>query len=119
MAPERITDPDEIRRLVAEHGRWWHEIELSPGIVTPGDDSLLLPDGRVTTLEKVDPVLTTIPLWQAYPGDSLNGDFTNCFAPNARALAVALEESQFRVEGSRTVSMGGYVRATAVSDART
>src|SRR5205823_15040310 len=39
MAPERITDPDEIRRLVAEHGRWWHEIELSPGIVTPGDDS--------------------------------------------------------------------------------
>ena len=39
MAPERITDPDEIRRLVAEHGRWWHEIELAPGIVTPGDDS--------------------------------------------------------------------------------
>jgi tRNA (mo5U34)-methyltransferase len=244
MAPERITDPDEIRRLVAAHGRWWHEIELAPGIVTPGDDSnrmklpildelglpsdltgvraldvgcsdgffsfelerrgasvlaidfvpethtgfatarrilgssveyrmanvysltpdefgafdlvlflgvlyhlrkplaaldalrsvmkegaslfvgtmlideyLLLPDGRVTTLAKVNPVLTTIPLWQAYSGDSLNGDFTNCFAPNSRALTVALEESQFRVERSRTVSMGGYVRATAVSDA--
>ena len=82
------------------------------------DEYLLLPDGRVTTLAKVNPVLATIPLWQAYSGDSLNGDFTNCFAPNSRALTVALEESQFRVERSRTVSMGGYVRATAVSDAR-
>jgi len=35
----RITDPDEIRRQVAQYGRWWHEIELAPGIVTPGDDS--------------------------------------------------------------------------------
>jgi hypothetical protein len=34
-----ITDPDEIRRRVAAHGRWWHSIELAPGIVTPGDDS--------------------------------------------------------------------------------
>ncbi len=34
-----ITDSDEIRRRIAEHGRWWHEIELAPGIVTPGDDS--------------------------------------------------------------------------------
>jgi hypothetical protein len=64
----------------------------------------------------VNPVLATIPLWQAYPGDSLNGDFTNCFAPNSRALATALEECQFRVERSTTVSMGGYVGATAISD---
>lgn len=34
-----ITDPTVIRRLIAEHGRWWHEIEVAPGIVTPGDDS--------------------------------------------------------------------------------
>ena len=34
-----ITDPTEIRRLIEEHGRWWHEIELAPGVVTPGDDS--------------------------------------------------------------------------------
>ena len=32
----RITDPATIRDLIAEHGRWWHEIELAPGIVTPG-----------------------------------------------------------------------------------
>jgi len=34
-----ITDVPTIQRLIAEHGRWWHEIELAPGVVTPGDDS--------------------------------------------------------------------------------
>jgi len=239
----KITDPDEIRHLIEQHGRWWHEIELAPGIVTPGDDSnrmklplldalglpqdlrgsraldigcsdgffsfaleergadvvaidfvpehysgfatarkildsrvdyrmdnvynlspenygefdvvlflgvlyhlrkplaaldairsvmkpgaqlfvgtmlideyFLLPDGTVTTLDAVNPLLKTIPLWQAYPGDSLNGDFTNCFAPNRRALEVALTEAQFRVENTHIVSMGGYARATATVD---
>jgi len=241
----RITDPQKIRDLIAEHGRWWHEIELAPGIVTPGDDSnrmklpileslglpaqmtgmraldigcsdgyftfemerrgasvvaidfvpetytgfatarkilgssaeyrmdnvynltpetygqfdivlfmgvlyhlrkplaaldairsvlktggqlfvgtmmideyFQLPDGSVTTLDAVNPLLKTVPLWQAYPGDSLNGDFTNCSAPNRRALEVALEEAQFRVEQFQTVSMGGYARAEAVEDSR-
>src|SRR5512139_3704442 len=35
----RLTDRAEIERLVKQHGRWWHEIELAPGLVTPGDDS--------------------------------------------------------------------------------
>ena len=34
-----ITDPALIRKMIADHGRWWHEIEVAPGIVTPGDDS--------------------------------------------------------------------------------
>ena len=239
----RITDRDEIRRLIAEHGRWWHEIEVAPGIVTPGDDSnrmklpildelgfpksmkgmraldigcsdgyfsfemerrgaavvaidfvpetytgfatvrtilgsaieyrmdnvynltpesygtfdvvlfmgvlyhlrkplaaldsirgvmkpgaqlfvgtmmideyFLLPDGTVTTLEAVNPILKNVPLWQAYPRDTLNGDCTNCFAPNLRGLEAALQEAQFAVDATRTVSMGGYVRATAIRD---
>lgn len=238
-----ITDPAQIRELIRQHGRWWHEIEVAPGIVTPGDDSnrmklpildrlgfpadmrglraldigcsdgyfsfemekrgaevtaidfvpeeytgfavarrilgsaatyrmdnvynltpegygqfdvvlfmgvlyhlrkplaaldairsvmkpgarlfvgtmlideyFLLPDGSVTTLAAVNPLLASVPLWQAYPGDSLNGDFTNCFAPNRRALEVALEEAQFRVDAFEVVSMGGYARATAVVD---
>jgi tRNA (mo5U34)-methyltransferase len=240
-----ITDHAEIQRLIADHGRWWHEIEFAPGLVTPGDDSnrgklpildslgfpqqmagfraldigcsdgyfafemehrgadvtaidfvpenytgfatarrilgsqvayrmdnvynlspetygnfdivlfmgilyhlrkplaaldairsvmkpggqlfvgtmmideyFLLPDGTVTSLEAVNPILKTVPLWQMYPGDSLNGDFTNCFAPNQRALEVALQEAQFRVEVLRTVSMGGYARAVAIQDER-
>jgi len=238
-------NPDKIRRLIAEHGRWWHEIELAPGIVTPGDDSnrmklpildalglprdlhgkraldigtsdgyfafelekrgaavtaidfvpetytgfatarkilgsrvdyrmqnvytlnpvsyrlfdvvlflgvlyhlrkplaaldairsvmkegaqlfvgtmlideyFLLPDGSTTTLDAVNPLLKNVPLWQFYPGDSLNGDYTNVFAPNRRALEAALAESQFRVDDFRIVSMGGYARASAIADSR-
>ena len=242
---DRITDEATIRRLIAEHGRWWHEIEVAPGIVTPGDDSnrmklpildaiglpasmkgmraldigcsdgyfsfemerrgadvlaidfvpdtytgfatakqilgsraeyrmdnvygltpakygafdvvllmgvlyhlrkplaaldsvravmkegaqlfvgtmlidefVQMPDGSVTTLEALNPALRSIPLWQAYPRDSLNGDYTNVSAPNRRALEVALEEAQFRVDAFQIVSMGGYARATAVVDER-
>lgn len=34
-----MMDRELIKRLVDEHGRWFHEIELAPGIVTPGEDS--------------------------------------------------------------------------------
>jgi tRNA (mo5U34)-methyltransferase len=242
---KRMTDRNAIAQLVAGHGRWWHEIEVAPGMITPGDDSnrmklpildqlglpatlsgqrvldigcsdgffsfemekrgadvvaidfvpetysgfstartilgseveyrmdnvynlnpaaygsfdvvlflgvlyhlrkplaaldairsvmkngaqlfvgtmlideyVLVPDNSVTTLDQLNPLLRTIPLWQSYPADSLNGDFTNCFAPNTRALHVALEEAQFRIDAESVVSMGGYVRATAVEDAR-
>ena len=238
-------DRDEIQRLIAEHGRWWHEIEVAPGIVTPGDDSnrmklpileelglprdlrgkraldigtsdgyfafelekrgaevtaidfvpetysgfatarkilgsgvdyrmdnvynlkaeaygqfdivlflgvlyhlrkplaaldairsvmhegaqvyvgtmlideyFLLPDGSTTTLDALSPLLKNVPLWQFYPGDALNGDYTNAFAPNRRALEAALQEAQFRVDDVRIVSMGGYARATAIVDER-
>jgi len=239
-----ITDPDEIRRRIAEQGRWWHEIEFAHGIVTPGDDSnreklpvleelglssrldgvraldigcsdgffsfelenrgakvvamdfvdasstgfstaseilgshveyrienvynlnpkdhgtfdlvfflgvlyhlrqplaaldsirsimrdggdlfvatflidehVQLPEGEVTTLQDLNPTLLNIPLWQAYPGDSLNGDFTNCFAPNMRALHVALEEAEFKVEASISRPGAGFVRASAMTNA--
>jgi tRNA (mo5U34)-methyltransferase len=81
------------------------------------DDYVLLPDGTTTKLAALDPRLAGIPLWQAYPRDSLNGDFTNCFAPNRRALEVALGEARFRVEAFEQHEMGGYARARAVADA--
>lgn len=241
-----MMDPQEIQQLIAAHGRWWHQIEVAPGIITPGDDSnrmklpildelglahdlhdrrvldigcsdgyftfeaekrggevtamdfvpetysgfatarkilgshakyvmdnvynltpethgmfdivlflgvlyhlrkplaaldsirsvmrpgaelylgtmlideyVQLPDGSVTTLEALNPQLRGIPLWQAYPRDSLNGDYTNCFAPNMAALVAALEEAQFAVKATKIVSMGGYVRAVAISDEHT
>jgi tRNA (mo5U34)-methyltransferase len=81
------------------------------------DEFVLLPDGGTTRLADLHPALASIPLWQAYPRDSLNGDFTNCFAPNRRALEVALAEARFAVEGFRQVEMGGYLRARAIDDA--
>jgi tRNA (mo5U34)-methyltransferase len=83
------------------------------------DEYFLLPGGGVTTLAAINPLLQEVPLWQAYPADSLNGDCTNCFAPNRRALEVALQEAQFRVDEIRVVSMGGYARSTAIVDERT
>src|SRR5438270_10628223 len=36
---DAIRDRETIEKLIAAHGRWWHQIELAPGIVTSGDDS--------------------------------------------------------------------------------
>jgi tRNA (mo5U34)-methyltransferase len=80
------------------------------------DDYVLLPGGATTSLAELNRVLTEIPLWQAYPRDALNGDFTNCFAPNRRALEVALAEAQLAVEAFQAHAMGGYVRAKAIRD---
>lgn len=82
------------------------------------DEYFQLADGSVTTLDALHPALKTVPLWQAYPRDVLNGDYTNCFAPNLRGLEAALEEAQFRVEKTSVVSMGGYARAVAIVDER-
>lgn len=244
-ARQPLRDEQEIRDLIAAHGRWWHQIEVAPGIVTPGDDSnrmklpildelglpqalqgrrvldigcsdgyfsfeaekrgadvvaidfvpesytgfatarrildsrvtyrmdnvynlgpegygtfdvvffmgvlyhlrkplaaldairsvmkpggelyvgtmlideyVQLPDGSVTTLDALNPVLRDVPLWQAYPADSLNGDYTNCFAPNMTALRAALSEAELEVAQKKIVSMGGYVRAVAGSNSR-
>jgi tRNA (mo5U34)-methyltransferase len=80
------------------------------------DEYVLLRDGQVTSLASLNPLLNDISLWQAYPRDSLNGDYTNCFAPNRHALEAALSDSQFRVDAIKIVSMGGYARATATVD---
>jgi len=36
MTAERLTDAETIRSLVDAHPLWYHQIELAPGIVTPG-----------------------------------------------------------------------------------
>ncbi len=100
---------DAVRSVLSEDGKLF----LATLLI---DEFVVLPNGRTTTLEALNPELSGIPLWQSYPRDSLNGDFTNCFAPNRRALEVALEEAGFSVEEFRIHSMGGYARARAVQD---
>jgi tRNA (mo5U34)-methyltransferase len=36
MSELRIVDPEVIRTLIAGHEPWYHQVELAPGIVTPG-----------------------------------------------------------------------------------
>jgi len=36
---EHHRDPDEVRRRIAGHRFWWHQIDVGDGIVTPGQDN--------------------------------------------------------------------------------
>jgi tRNA (mo5U34)-methyltransferase len=65
------------------------------------DDALLVAPGEFKTLAELNPELEKIPLMQFYPGDSLNGDATNVWAPNEVGLAAMLEEVGFAVQGQR------------------
>src|ERR1700675_4169180 len=48
------------------------------------DNCVLLDDGQATTLERIDPRLSRIPLYRFYPANELNGDYSNWFSPNRR-----------------------------------
>lgn len=37
MGNARVSDPETLRVMIARHKHWYHQIELAPGIVTPGD----------------------------------------------------------------------------------
>src|SRR5215212_3527447 len=80
------------------------------------DEQVLLPDGTFTKLAAIHPILSSIPLWQTFPGASMNHDATNHSAPNLAALKVALAESQFRFDEFDAMQWHGFARATAIAD---
>ena len=59
------------------------------------DNFVVLDDGRVTTLERIDPSLERIPLYRFYPANELNRDYSNWFAPNRRAIVDGLRTAGF------------------------
>jgi tRNA (mo5U34)-methyltransferase len=65
------------------------------------DEALLVGPNEFKRLAELDPELERIPLMQFYPGDSLNEDPTNVWAPNRACLAAMLEEVGFAVEDQR------------------
>lgn len=72
------------------------------------EDAVLLPDGSFRTLRSFDPVLDEVALAQFYPGDSLRGDHTNYWSPNAACMRGLLQDAGFTpvsdvVEGARGV----------------
>lgn len=50
MSEDRIVDPEAIRALIAGHEPWYHQIEVAPGIVTPGSHVSALELNSLDTL---------------------------------------------------------------------
>ena len=59
------------------------------------DNCVVLGDGRRARLADIDPRLSEVPLYRFYPGDELNGDRTNWFSPNRRAIEEGLRTAGF------------------------
>jgi tRNA (mo5U34)-methyltransferase len=59
------------------------------------DNCVLLEDGQTTTLERIDPRLSRIPLYRFYPANELNGDYSNWFSPNRCAIEAGLRTAGF------------------------
>jgi tRNA (mo5U34)-methyltransferase len=75
------------------------------------DDAVLVGPGEFKPLAAISPELESIPIMQFYPGDSLNDDPSNAWAPNQACLRAMLEESGFAVErelrmGYRAIAFG-------------
>jgi len=59
------------------------------------DNCVLLDGGQTTTLQSIDPRLSRIPLYRFYPANELNGDYSNWFSPNRRAIEEGLRTAGF------------------------
>jgi tRNA (mo5U34)-methyltransferase len=82
------------------------------------DRAFLQNDGSFVSLESLNPALLHNPIMQFYPGNALNNDFTNYWAPNELCMRRMLEENLFEV--TRTVSNGprAIFESRVRSDAR-
>lgn len=75
-------------------------------------DNFFVYDGSSQTLEEINPILTATPVLQFYPGNELNGDLSNWFSPNIKALEALVATSGFK---PRAVKTFGY-RASLIAD---
>jgi predicted phosphohydrolase len=80
------------------------------------DNYLLLPDGSLTGLSAVAPMLESVPLVQFYPGHVLLGDYTNYWAPNLAALRAMLSEARFSIEETSLLDERALVRCRTTED---
>ncbi|CAN5140954.1 hypothetical protein BH20ACT16_BH20ACT16_00650 [soil metagenome] len=78
------------------------------------DSALLLQDGTFTALKKIDKRLDDLCLMQFHPGDSLHGDHTNYWSPNAACTRGLMQAAGFAFErevvlGTRGIFVGRRV----------
>ena len=63
-------------------------------------DEWFVHEGKAQPLERIDAILKQSAVMQFYPGDELNADWSNWWAPNIECLRLMLETSGFRAEFS-------------------
>lgn len=75
------------------------------------ENAVLLPDGSFRALRELHPVLDEIALAQFHPGDSLRGDHTNYWSPNAACTRGLLHDAGFAVTGELVQGARGIFHA--------
>jgi tRNA (mo5U34)-methyltransferase len=83
------------------------------------DNALLVGGGRFRTLTEIDPDLGDACLMQFYPGDSLNGDHSNYWAPNAACMRGLLRTAGFENTGETVAGSRGIFHGRQIFDATT
>lgn len=83
------------------------------------DNALLVDGGGFRTLAEIDPALTEACLMQFYPGDALNGDHSNYWAPNAACMRGLLSTAGFDVADAAVAGSRGIFHARQMFDSTT
>jgi tRNA (mo5U34)-methyltransferase len=80
------------------------------------DNALLVEGGQFRTLAEIDPLLRNACLMQFYPGESLNGDPSNYWAPNAACVRGLLDAAGFETTAEDVAGPRGIFHARRVVD---
>jgi tRNA (mo5U34)-methyltransferase len=80
------------------------------------DNALLVDGGAFRALADIDPQLRDACLMQFYPGDSLNGDHSNYWAPNAACMRGMLDAAGFETTAEDVAGSRGIFHARRVVD---
>ena len=80
------------------------------------DNALLVGEGDFRALADIDPALTDVCLMQFYPEDSLNGDHSNYWAPNAACTHGMLRAAGFEVTSQAVGGQRGIFHARQTVD---
>jgi tRNA (mo5U34)-methyltransferase len=83
------------------------------------DNALVVDGGRPRALADIDPQLREACLMQFYPGDSLNGDQSNYWSPNAACVRGLLRDAGFEVGAEDVSGARGIFLARRTLDATT
>ena len=80
------------------------------------DNALLVDGGRFRRLADIDPQLRRTCLMQFYPGDSLNGDASNYWAPNAACVRGLFDAAGFATTAEDVGGPRGIFHARRIVD---